>query len=139
MPPNFVLFEDLIGLIRKQDPFLISFFGSHRHTNTHIIFAFQHLNTGASTLLREITTHALCFNSKQMNTMESIWLNYGQLFENFVVTELLKNRFNELKENNFTNNQGLYFYGVYENFYSNIVKFTSKHPEIYQPFDDKYC
>ena len=83
LPPNFIIFEDLIGLLRKADPFLISFFGSHRHTNTHIIFSFQHLNTGASTLLREIATHALCWNSKQMNTMESIWLNFGQLFDNF--------------------------------------------------------
>ena len=81
--PNFILFEDLIGLIRKASPSFINFLGSHRHTNTHIFFAFQHLNTGASTLLREITTHALCWNSKQMNTMESIWLNFGQLFENF--------------------------------------------------------
>ena len=76
VPPNFVIFEDLIGLIRKQDPFLISFMGSHRHTNTMCGFLFQHLNTGASTLLREITTHAICFNSKQMNTMDSIWMNY---------------------------------------------------------------
>ena len=83
VPPNFIVFEDLIGLIRKQDPFLVSFFGSHRHLSCHLIFSFQHLNTGASTLLREISTHALCWNSKQMNTMESIWLNFGQLFDNF--------------------------------------------------------
>ena len=84
VPPNFVIFEDLIGLLNaKTNPFLISFFGTHRHLSCHVALLTQHLNTGSSTLLREITTHALCWNSKQMNTMESIWLNYGQLFDNF--------------------------------------------------------
>ena len=83
VPPNFVVFEDLIGLLRKADPFLISFFGSHRHLSCHVALLTQHLNTGSSTLLREICTHCFAWNSKQMNTMESIWLNFGQLFENF--------------------------------------------------------
>lgn len=99
VPPNFVLFEDLIGLIRKQDPFIISFLGSHRHTNTHILISAQHCNTGTSTMLREITTHALCFNSKQMNTLESIYLNYGQLFENF---EHFKKNFLDITKEKYT-------------------------------------
>ena len=83
VPPNFVVFEDLIGMLRKQDPFLISFFGTHRHISCHVALLTQHCNTGSSTLLREICTHCFAWNSKQMNTMESIWVNFGQLFENF--------------------------------------------------------
>jgi hypothetical protein len=47
-PParNFVIFDDLIGLLGKNDPFLINFFGTHRHTNTDVYLATQHLNTG---------------------------------------------------------------------------------------------
>jgi hypothetical protein len=54
-----------------------------------LIFPFQHLNTGASTLLKEIASHSICFNSKQLNTIESIWKNFGQLWDNY----------NEFKEN----------------------------------------
>ena len=82
VPPNFVLFEDMIGILNtKHDPFLINFFGSHRHLSCCVIMATQHLNTGSSTLLREVTTHCLAWGSRQMNTMEGIWLNFGQLFE----------------------------------------------------------
>ena len=84
VPPNFVIFEDLIGVLNvKHNPFLINFFGSHRHLSCMVAILTQHLNTGSSTLFREIVTHSFCWNSKQMNTMESIWLNFGQLFENF--------------------------------------------------------
>ena len=80
---NVIVFDDLIGLIKNREPEFINFLGVHRHIGCHLIFSFQHLNTGSSTLMKEITTHAICFNSKMTNTMESIWLNFGQLFDNF--------------------------------------------------------
>ena len=80
VPANYVIFDDLIGLLNKHDPFLINFFGTHRHTNTHIYLATQHLKSGANTTLREICTHAIVFNSKQTNTLQSLYENVGQLF-----------------------------------------------------------
>jgi hypothetical protein len=74
--------SSLIGLLGKNDPFLINFFGTHRHTNTDIYLATQHLNTGANTTLREITTYAILFGRRQKNTIESLFDNFGQLFEN---------------------------------------------------------
>lgn len=81
-PANFVIFDDLIGLLSKNDPFLINFFGLHRHTNTTILLATQHLKSGASTTLREVCTHAVIFNSKTFNTITSLYENFGGLFPN---------------------------------------------------------
>ena len=82
VPPNFVVFDDLIGLLSKNDPFLTNFLGTHRHTNTYIFLATQHLKTGASTTLREVCSHAIIFNSKQTNTIQSLYENFGQMFDN---------------------------------------------------------
>jgi hypothetical protein len=46
------------------------------------VYLATHLNTGANTTLREITTYAILFGSRQKNTIESLFDNFGQLFEN---------------------------------------------------------
>ena len=61
VPPNFVIFDDLMGLLSKNDPFLINFFGTHRHTNTSIFLATQHLKSGANTSLSEVMIKAIVF------------------------------------------------------------------------------
>ena len=81
-PRNAIVFDDLIGLLNKHDKFLINFFGTIRHFSTDVYLPVQHLNTGSSTILRNITTHAFMFNSKQFNTIKSLYENYGLLFEN---------------------------------------------------------
>ena len=82
VPNNFVVFDDMIGVLNKLSPFFVNFLGTHRKTNTSIFFATQHLKTGSSTTLREITTHALIFNSKQMNTLQAVYENFGAMFKN---------------------------------------------------------
>lgn len=79
IPPNFIVFDDLIALLNKNNPFLLNFFGTHRHTNTHIFLATQHLKTGASTTLREVCSAAVIFNSKTYNTTQSLYENFGGL------------------------------------------------------------
>lgn len=81
-PRNAVVFDDLIGLLQKQDPFLVNFFGTLRHFSSDVYLPVQHLNTGSSTILRNITTHAVMFNSKQLNTVKSLFENFGLLFDN---------------------------------------------------------
>ena len=83
VPANFVVFDDMIGLLQKRTPFFINFLGTHRKTNTTIFLATQHLKTGSSTTIREICTHAIIFNSKAMNTLQSLYENVGMLFSNF--------------------------------------------------------
>ena len=82
VPPNFIVFDDLIGLLSKNNPFLTNFLGTHRHTNTHIFLATQHLKTGASTTLREVCDKSIIFNSKTFNTTQSLFENFGGLFSN---------------------------------------------------------
>ena len=79
-PANFVVFDDLIGLLSKNDPFLTNFLGTMRHTSTYIFLAAQHLKTSASTTFREVCTHAIIFNSKTYNTIQSLFENFGGLF-----------------------------------------------------------
>ena len=81
-PKNFIVFDDLIGLLSKNDPFLTNFLSTARHTNTQIYLATQHLKTGASTTLREVCTHAIIFGSKTYNTTQSLFENFGGLFKN---------------------------------------------------------
>ena len=83
IPPNFVVFDDLLGLLSKTNPTLLNFFACHRHTNTSVFLCTQHLKSGASTTLREITTHAFLFNTKTKNTLEALFECFGQLFDNF--------------------------------------------------------
>ena len=83
VPMNFVVLDDMIGLLNKHDPFLINAISRSRHTNTHYYFAVQHLKTGANTTMREVCTHAIMFSSKSNNTLVSLYENFGQLFEKF--------------------------------------------------------
>ena len=95
-PRNFVIFDDMIGLLSKFDPFLTNFFGTHRHFGSDIYLATQHLNTGANTSLREVTTYLIAFSSKQKNTIESLYENFGQLFDH--INEFKQHFFEQTKE-----------------------------------------
>ena len=92
---NFVVFDDLLGILNKQDKFLMNFIAVHRHLGCSVFFCFQHLNFGTSTTMREITTHALLFNSKSFNTLRALYENFGTLFKNY---RTFKKRFLEITE-----------------------------------------
>lgn len=83
IPRNFVVLDDLVGLLNKHDPFLINWITKIRHYKTHCFLTAQHLKTGANTTLREVCTHAFMFNSKAFNTLQSLYENFGQMFESF--------------------------------------------------------
>jgi len=81
--PNFVVFDDLLGLLNKQDKFLMNFLAIHRHLGCTVFMAFQHLNFGTSTTMREICSHAVLFSSKSYNTINSVYENFGTLFDSY--------------------------------------------------------
>ena len=83
IPPNFVIYDDTVGLMSKFDGQLNNFFSVHRHYNCHVFIAVQHLNTGSSTLLREITTRCFMFSASGFNTIKSLFESFGQKFEKF--------------------------------------------------------
>lgn len=77
-PPNFVVFDDLLGALNNNDGELQNFIISHRHYNTTIFLAAQFLNKGSSTTLRECCTDAFMFNSMQFLTIKALFENFGQ-------------------------------------------------------------
>ena len=83
LPRTFLIFEDMMGLLSKHDPFIIHIHAIHRHLNLDIYHNVQHLNTGASTWLKEVVSYAFMFNTRSFNSLKSLYENFGQLFEHF--------------------------------------------------------
>ena len=82
IPKNFVIFEDQQGLLNRAEPVLTNFLSSFRHYNCSCFLNFQYLY-GASPLLREIATYCIMFSSNSHRTMNGLFENFGQLFENY--------------------------------------------------------
>ena len=82
IPPNFVIFDDHQGILNRNDPTFINFISCHRHYKSTVFLNFQYLY-GASPTLRECTTVALLFNSKGKRTLNGLFENFGQLFDNY--------------------------------------------------------
>jgi NhaP-type Na+/H+ and K+/H+ antiporter len=55
----------------------------YRHLSTTIIFNQQYLlgKNAISPIIRNQTTHVLCFNSKTKRTIENLYQNFGQMFD----------------------------------------------------------
>lgn len=81
-PANFLIFDDLLGLLDGNNPFLKNLFAVHRHLNLTIILCFQQLKVGL-TILREIVNYAIIFGSKRKDTIEACFQEFGQLFDNY--------------------------------------------------------
>lgn len=90
--PNFIIFDDLVGVLSNQSDFFVNFITTARHLNISIFIAVQYLTgkKAISPVMREQTTHCLMFNSRTRNTLENLYMSYGQLFDNF---EQFKNYF----------------------------------------------
>ena len=82
IPSNFVIFEDLQGLLNRNDPVLTNYVSSHRHYASSLFFNFQYL-FGASPLLRECTTYAILFRSLGHRTINGLYENFGMAFDSF--------------------------------------------------------
>lgn len=83
--PNFIIFDDLVGILNNQSGWFINFISTHRHFNTSIYIAVQYLTGRAaiSPIMREQTTHALLFNSRTHRTLVNLYESYGGLFDTF--------------------------------------------------------
>ena len=80
--PCFIVFDDQQGLLNRNDPTLLNCIAIHRHLKCSLFFNFQYLY-GSMPTLRECTTIALMFNSKGKRTIEGLFENFGQLFDNY--------------------------------------------------------
>lgn len=85
LPPNLVIFDDLLGDIDWYSPRMTNWLCSFRHTNTSIIMTAQYLmgSKSVSTCLRECSNVAFIFNSKFKNSLKALYDAYGQLFPSY--------------------------------------------------------
>lgn len=80
--PNFIVFEDLTGILNNQTDWFTNWLATFRHLNTSIFINSQYLTgrKAISPITREQTNFAFMFNSKTRRTIENLWESYGQLF-----------------------------------------------------------
>jgi hypothetical protein len=83
IPPSFIIFDDLLGLLANGDPMMKHLLSTRRHYNITIFLATQYILQGASTILRNVLTHAVVYNSKAHNTIKALYENIEMLFESF--------------------------------------------------------
>ena len=82
--PSFVIFDDIQGLLSYSDNTLTQLVSNHRHFKISVFFCFQYIyGRGSTPVLRECTTMAFLFNSKGKRTLEALFENFGQLFDDF--------------------------------------------------------
>lgn len=79
-PPNFIIFDDLLGALGKDTNVFKNFVVTARHTNTSLFFTAQLLSQGSSTVLREQITHFFSFYTNQMSNVKNIYENFGGYF-----------------------------------------------------------
>lgn len=80
--PCFMVFDDQQGLLNRNDPMLLNCIAIHSQISCSLFFNFQYLY-GSMPTLRECTTVALLFNSKGKRTINGLFENFGQLFDNY--------------------------------------------------------
>ena len=82
-PRNFVIFEDLVSVIDRNNPTLANFISTHRHYNSDIYINSQYLYSTVNTpLFRECTSICLMFSTKMKKSIKGLYETYGQYFEN---------------------------------------------------------
>jgi hypothetical protein len=84
VPPSFIIFDDLVGVLNNQTDFFMNFITTARHLNINIFVCVQYLTgkKAISTTMRAQTTHAVLFKPRMKNTIENLYRSFGGLFEN---------------------------------------------------------
>ncbi len=85
LPHNFIVFDDLQGVLNNQTNWFNNFLATFRHTNTNLIVCNQYLSgkNAVSPIAREQTNYAVMFKSRTRRTLENLYESYGGLFPKF--------------------------------------------------------
>jgi hypothetical protein len=80
--PNFIIFDDLVGVLANGTNWFVNWISTFRHTNTHIFICVQYLTgeNAISPIMREQTDFAVMFKSRTANTLKNLYDNFGGLF-----------------------------------------------------------
>jgi hypothetical protein len=82
MPHNFIIFEDVLGLIHFESEFMKNWMCKYRHTNTSIFFCAQYLKGGVGTNFREYCKYVFIFKQNTDRSKEALYKEFGtQWFE----------------------------------------------------------
>lgn len=81
-PKNFIIFDDMVGLLNSRDAFLNHLHTVARHTSTFIFHNIQYIKAISPTI-RENIEYVLMFNSKTKNTLNALYENFGQDFDTY--------------------------------------------------------
>lgn len=79
--PNFLVLDDVMGLLTDQSSFFTFLATTYRHTNTTIIIGIQFANK-LNTVLKSNTSIAVMFNGKTERYIKGLYQSFGQLFDN---------------------------------------------------------
>jgi ABC-type dipeptide/oligopeptide/nickel transport system ATPase component len=84
LPPSFIIFDDLIGLLKTSD-FYKSFLSRFRHYNVTVLLATQYTADAqtCSTLLRSVCDIAFMFPSMMENQLISMHKAWGMYYKKF--------------------------------------------------------
>lgn len=80
--PNFIVFDDLVGVLDNQTKFFSNWITTFRHTNTYVYIAVQYLTgrNSISPVMREQTDYAIIFKSRTQQTLDALYNSYGGMF-----------------------------------------------------------
>lgn len=81
MDPNYVIIDDLFGLINHKSSFFMNWITTFRHTNTWIFFTAQTLHNGTSPTLCKCMNYVFMFNSANHSEIEILFKNFCGTFE----------------------------------------------------------
>ena len=79
LPPSFVYFDDLVGILTSNSKFFKNFITTFRHLNINVIIAVQYL-VGVSTTVRAQTNYCLMYNEKRFQALDILYENFGGMF-----------------------------------------------------------
>jgi hypothetical protein len=82
LQPNFLLIDDMMGLLNTRDSLLVNLITCHRHYKMTIFITSQYMVGNCSTLLRECSTHAFVWPLKAKNSLEATYEAFGFKLEN---------------------------------------------------------
>lgn len=83
MESNFLIFDDVVGILDSNTSFFSNFITTFRHTKTTIFICVQYLKRNISTTVRGCINHAILFNEKTERSRRAYWEDFGQAFPKF--------------------------------------------------------
>ena len=77
--PNFIILDDMIGLMSHHTKFFVNWISTSRHTNTSVFIAAQSISRGVGTVLQKNAHLCFMFRTIHNDELTMMWKAWGQL------------------------------------------------------------